>query len=385
MLFRRVLASTTHRAIVISALSLCAIAGTTTVPATAEIVALGELSNIEFLDTAWSFEKASATLGLTYGTLDQRDNPARATAGLYLPPGLPPQGGWPLVVWAHGTIGIGNDCAPSRRPQSERNRTYFNQILDNGYAVLAPDYQGLGTGGNFSYYNTEVEARSILDAVSAARRLPLPLSADWVLVGQSEGAHAVMSAADRYARTGGGGAAGLSGVVATGLRTDPAKSLPEMFRATSTGSANQIGYAAYYLASLEDRHPGSVRPHLSDFGAQFVEKAATTCLSDLVAAADGRRPASLVADPDHPTPSFEADLAELTGYRDDALPTDVMIGYGTADIDVPSTETSAYTTLLQSRNPNITVTVKEYAGKDHSGAFLASLPDTLSFLRSHLR
>ncbi|WP_433667177.1 lipase family protein [Nocardia sp. CA-136227] len=363
--------------------SVCAALAVTAAPAVSDTVDLGHLTGVELLDSAWSFEKAAMTLGFSYSTVDQRDHRADASAALYVPAGLPPEGGWPLVVWAHGTMGIGNDCAPSHRPQSERNRTYFNEILDHGYAVLAPDYQGLGTGGRFSYYNSTVEGRSLLDAVTALRGLPVPLARHYVLVGQSEGAHAVMSAAALYARNA-SATPGLTGVIATGLRTDPPNSLPEMFRRGSTGSANQVGYAGYYLAALEELEPGSVTPYLSDFGRRYVEKAATECLSTLVAAAEGRRPEALVEDPDNPTPTFESAIRSLVSYQEDIVPADLMIGYGTADIDVPPAATPAYGPKLQAHNPWVKVTVTAYPGKDHSGAFLASLPDALAFLGTHL-
>ncbi|MCM6772032.1 hypothetical protein NDR87_02935 [Nocardia sp. CDC159] len=351
--------------------------------AAAQGSAIGQLNAIELIDPERSFAAAGGAVQITYATVDQHGAPAQGSGALYLPRGLPPAGGWPLVVWAHGTVGIADACAPSRRPQSERNATYFNRVLDSGYAVLAPDYQGLGTGGQFSYYNTVVEGASILDAVAAVRSVPAPLADRWVVIGQSEGAHAAMSAASLY--PGHGGAAGLRGVIATGLRTDPPRSLRAMFRRDSTGSHNQVGYAAYFLAALQELHPDRVTPYLSDFGRDYVESAASQCLSDLVARADGRRPAALVADPDNPTPTFEADIAALTGYRDDNLTADVLLGYGTADIDVPPDHTEEYANALRERNPGIRVTVESYPGKDHSGAFLASLPSALAFLQAHLR
>ncbi|MFE4459068.1 alpha/beta hydrolase family protein [Nocardia tengchongensis] len=380
---RRLAVAVRRAALAAGALSACAALTATAAPAVADSADLGRLSGLELLDRAWSFDNAAISVGFTYWTVDQRDNRAPASAALYLPPGSPPAGGWPLVVWAHGTVGIGNDCAPSHRPQSERNRTYFNAILDHGYAVLAPDYQGLGTGGRFSYYNATVEGRSLLDAVTTLRGLPVPVSQHWVLIGQSEGAHAVMSAAALSARNP-VATPGLTGVIATGLRTDPATSLREMFRRTSTGSANQVGYAGYYLAALEELEPGSVTPYLSDFGRQYVEKAATECLSALVADAEGRRPAALVADPDNPTPTFESAIRSLVSYQEDLVPADLQIGYGTADIDVPPTDTPAYGPRLQAHNPWSKVTVIAYPGQDHSGAFLASLPDALTFLGTHL-
>ncbi|MFF0490205.1 alpha/beta hydrolase family protein [Nocardia sp. NPDC004068] len=343
------------------------------------------LSGVGVLDPRWGFAAAAAGIEIGYGTTDQWGRAARGSGALYLPHGVPPVGGWPVVVWAHGTVGIGDGCAPSRRPQSERNSAYLNRVLDRGYAVLAPDYQGLGTEGQFSYYNSAVEGASILDAVAALRTVPVPLSGSWAIVGQSEGAHAAMSAAGRYADSGGGAARGLRAVVATGLRTDPPHSLRAMFRRGSTGAQNQVGYAAYFLAALRELAPERVTPYLSDFGRDYVEAAATQCLSDLVARAAGRRPADLVADPDHPTPTFDADIAALTGYRDHDLPADILLGYGTADIDVPPTGTDAYAAALRAANRGIGVTVESYPGADHSGAFLASLPDALAFLDAHLR
>ncbi|MFB8004053.1 lipase family protein [Nocardia sp. NPDC056000] len=349
--------------------------------ATAENAGFGQVSGLGVLDPAWSFPAAAAAIELRYTTTNQYAQIAPASAGLYVPPGLPPAGGWPLVVWAHGTVGIADACAPSRQPQSERNRTYFNEILNNGYAVLAPDYQGLGTGGGFSYYNTIVEGRSILDAVAAIRTTPVPLSHNWVVIGQSEGSHAALSAVSLYDPA--GRAAGLNGAVVTGLRANTGPSLRTMFQRSSTGSANQIAYAAYYLAAMQQLYPDRVTPFLSDFGRDYVAQANSTCLANLTAAAQGRRPAALVTDPDSPTPTFEADIAALAGFRTDDFPIDVSIGYGTADIDVPPTYTEEFGQQLQRSNPGITVGVTQYPGKDHSGAFLASLPDALRFLRAH--
>ncbi|MFF2554049.1 alpha/beta hydrolase family protein [Nocardia sp. NPDC058058] len=369
-------------AYIVAASCLALAAGLVSPAATAEEAGMGQLTGLGLLDSAWSFPAAAAAIELRYTTTNQYARAAPASAGLYLPPGLPPAGGWPLVVWAHGTTGIADACAPSRQPQSERNRTYFDEILNNGYAVLAPDYQGLGTGGGFSYYNTLVEGSSILDAVAAIRATPVPLSRDWVVIGQSEGSHAALSAVSLYDPTGRAG--GLRGAVVTGLRADPGPSLRTMFQRTSTGSANQISYAAYYLAAMQQLHPERVTPFLSDFGRDFVAQAASTCLANLTAAAQGRRPAALVADPDSPTPTFEADIAALAGFRTDSFPVDVSIGYGTADIDVPPTYTEEFGKHLRTINPGIEVAVTQYPGQDHSGAFLASLPNSLDFLRTHL-
>jgi aryl-alcohol dehydrogenase-like predicted oxidoreductase len=65
-----------------------------------------------------------------------------------------------LPAWAHGTIGTADVCAPSWAGRSERDITYLNHWLDQGYAVLASDYQGLGTPGGHPYLTTRPEAYS---------------------------------------------------------------------------------------------------------------------------------------------------------------------------------------------------------------------------------
>jgi len=73
-----------------------------------------------------------------------------ATAVPLVPPGQPPAGGWPVVVDAHGTSGIGRDCAPSLM----RDLYHGDQMLrfvEMGWAVVAPDYAGLGTNGRVEF------------------------------------------------------------------------------------------------------------------------------------------------------------------------------------------------------------------------------------------
>lgn len=40
---------------------------------------------------------------ITYWTKGVREAPALSSGAVYLPPGTPPKGGWPVIAWAHGT------------------------------------------------------------------------------------------------------------------------------------------------------------------------------------------------------------------------------------------------------------------------------------------
>ncbi len=112
---------------------------------------------------------------------------------VYLPRGKAPATGWPVIAWAHGTVGFPDICAPSFDGWSERDTAYLDNWLAQGYAVVASDYEGLGTEGPHPYMMSRSEATGVLDAVRAARR-SYPLAADVVLVGQSQGAHAAANA-----------------------------------------------------------------------------------------------------------------------------------------------------------------------------------------------
>src|SRR4051812_38416743 len=70
----------------------------------------------------------------------------------------PPDGGYPVVSWAHGTTGLADECAPSIKPDQSITALY-NGLLDAGYAVTATDYEGLGMPGRHPYLVGESQAR----------------------------------------------------------------------------------------------------------------------------------------------------------------------------------------------------------------------------------
>lgn len=107
-----------------------------------------------------------------------------------------PAQGRSLVVWAHGTTGIANSCAPSEVFPGLSNTVPIQSLLEAGYAVLAPDYEGFGTPTIHPYYVRSSHANSVLSAVPAAHELEgVSLSSSWAMVGHSQGGHVVLAAA----------------------------------------------------------------------------------------------------------------------------------------------------------------------------------------------
>jgi len=104
-----------------------------------------------------------------------------------------------VVVDAHGSSGIGVDCAPSLMKDLYHGNQMM-RFLERGYAVVAPDYAGLGTDGHPEFVNKTAEAEDIVGALRAARQAVPGLSPSWVLWGHSQGGGAALGFAERQVR-----------------------------------------------------------------------------------------------------------------------------------------------------------------------------------------
>ncbi|AXY57244.1 alpha/beta fold hydrolase [Acinetobacter chinensis] len=140
---------------------------------------------------------------MTYKMLGVDGKEVNATALVFTPKIAAPVGGWPIVVWAHGTTGVADKCAPSAQGL-QGTEALLKLLLAQGYVVVAPDYEGLGSAGNHPFLNLKSEAFSITDAVVATRNYlkaqNLAASDKWVSIGHSQGGHAVLGAAQYAAR-----------------------------------------------------------------------------------------------------------------------------------------------------------------------------------------
>ena len=147
---------------------------------------------------------ASESSEMTYKMLGQNGKETLATSLIFVPKGTMPSGGWKVVVWAHGTTGVADICAPSRSQLNTYIQAMIEGLLAAGYVVVAPDYEGLGEPANdelHPFLNVKSEAFSITDAVVAARNyLGNKVSNRWMTVGHSQGGHAALGAAQYQSR-----------------------------------------------------------------------------------------------------------------------------------------------------------------------------------------
>jgi len=106
-----------------------------------------------------------------------------------------------VVAWAHGTMGLADQCAPSRTdhldlPGFDDYSATVASYVSQGWTVTATDYPGLGTPGLHPYVVGDSQGRSVIDSVRAARKLDPGLSDKWVVSGHSQGGQAALFASE---------------------------------------------------------------------------------------------------------------------------------------------------------------------------------------------
>lgn len=156
----------------------------------------GRLLRHEPVTDALMLSNAMPGLRILYTSTDglERATSITVSGTVYFPKGSPPSGEWPIVAWAHGFVGISDVYAPSWRQRTKRDIDYLNAWLAEGFAIVATDYQGMGTPSGHAWGVPVMEAYEVIDGVRAARRAFRDLSNQVVLVRQSQGARAVLSA-----------------------------------------------------------------------------------------------------------------------------------------------------------------------------------------------
>jgi len=344
----------------------------------------GVVESVEPLAAVATPPAAGSGARILYGSTTVRDAPTTASAAIYFPPGAPPEGGWPVIAWAHGTVGIGDDCAYSVAGPGARERdwTYLGAWLDQGYAVVAADYAGLGTPGEHPYLDGMVEAHNIVDAVRAATGEYPSLSPEWVVVGQSQGGAAAVVTA-RHATEFGGPELDFRGAVGTGVPAyleDVLQFLGPNVPPIALGP-HVSAYVLYMLAGLETAHPElGIDTLLTDEGRDWVERGRTVCLEqfgDELSANDVVL-GDLFARPLSALPDVHGLLAAYLGLPESGYDRPLFLGQGLRDTDVLTPQTLRFAATLMARGEPVTLRVYN---EDHSGTVNASLVDSIPFVR----
>lgn len=125
--------------------------------------------------------------------VSQRPDMSAAVSGgmVFVPTTPAPAQGRPVLAWAHGTVGMGDACAPSRsgNPLADTD-VWLEEALRQGWVVVATDYTGLGTPGPELYLVAEAEVSDVVTSVQAVRTMPdVNAGNRYAVWGHSQGGH----------------------------------------------------------------------------------------------------------------------------------------------------------------------------------------------------
>lgn len=329
---------------------------------------------------------AAVNKTILYTSRSPHGEKVAVSGSVSVPPGKPPKRGWPVIAWAHGTTGAADSCAPTRirptgplagyvaymRPQLER-------WIGAGYAVVATDYQGLGTPGPHPYLVGKAEGRSILDGVLAARRLVPGLGRRFLIAGHSQGGQSALFGAalsDRWTPR-----LKLRGTVSYSPAShilEQAELLPALT------SPNPLSALAAMVISGASTTSDEIRPRriLSPEARPLLPQIEQLCLSQLAEpdSFGGIAPADLLAAGVEPDGKIGDALANMNPALRIGPP--ILLAQGTADTTVFPSFTDMLAAELDGRGDD--VDYRTYPGVDHGRIVDAAGDDVIDFFARRL-
>lgn len=250
--------------------------------------AVGTVLDSEVLETEKiiSAPNGSKTLLVTYGARNAHGSPIKVTGLVTFPQGEAPADGWPVLSYAHGTTGITKEAAPSMaigtHPDHEAFTlvvdSYLQTWLDKGFAVIQPDYEGLGTSGKGTYMDRNSLASSVNEMVRATRA-EYGFAEYWYNTGWSQGGFAAVSAASADDVP-----AGLvkTLAIAPGDTYVPATKVPGFVAKTlfATVDEKNLAYTSYAIQGAMNFNKGiKADDFLSEKGKEVMDFASRVCLT----------------------------------------------------------------------------------------------------------
>src|SRR5690348_12303594 len=228
---------------------------------------------------------------IMYRSTDTRGNPIAVTGTYFEPYNDWPGGGpRPLISYAPGTQGQGNQCAPSRMFNQgihysggwdimfNYEELFVATMVARGFAIVMTDYQGLGTPSMHTYVGRVAEGQAVLDAARAAMRLPgtsLDPHGPVAFWGYSQGGGASASAAELASQY-----APELKVVGTYAGAPPAD-LKELFPyADGSVLVGAVGYALNSVITAYPEYADAIRSKLTPRGEDFLFKVQDQCVAE---------------------------------------------------------------------------------------------------------
>ena len=170
---------------------------------------LGQVIKKEKIETSI---KGAQAWKIAYISSDVAGRKTISTGTMLAPVGPAPKEGRPILAWVHGTTGSAQNCGPSQiidptRPLNQyflpngNSWTDFGipngqEFIDQGYVVVATDYQGLGGGGKHQYAVAGTNGRDAINSARAASSMKeTGAGKKTIIYGWSQGGGATIAAA----------------------------------------------------------------------------------------------------------------------------------------------------------------------------------------------
>ncbi|MFC9789388.1 lipase family protein [Rhodococcus sp. NPDC127528] len=344
------------------------------VPNGGDVLSSAPLTNAAALPSAGRSEL------ITYASENGEGKPIVVSGTVAIPAGAAPDGGWPVISWAHGTTGIADTCAPSGDTVDGAVHDYVGGVtatldnwVKNGYVVVQTDYEGMGTPGDHTYLNATSESNAVTDIVRAARYLDPSVGSRWFVGGHSQGGAAAISASDQAVDR--APELTLLGAIAvapgSGLSQTPA-----YIKSGNPAVAPALAFLPLTLIGAAAADP-AVKPEaiVTEAAAPLMTAARRGCIADIRAAIPGV-PVDKVFRPD-------ADLGPWTNYLAEQEPSNadpkvpLLVAQGTGDMLVTPAATGALVKGLCGKGARIDY--RTYDGADHRASVAASVSDAEAF------
>jgi pimeloyl-ACP methyl ester carboxylesterase len=209
---------------------------------------------------------------ITYESRDSGGQPIQVAGVVFTPQGKAPDGGWPVIAWAHGSWGIEPQCNIALKPALWAVSPFFKTLLERGYAVVATDYAGFGMGGVHPYLVGDASAYAVIDAVRAAVQVRgANTGRRYAVWGESQGGHAALWTGEKSPSY----APGLTlvAVAAAAPPTDLAANL-----GGKTDPTVRAFLTAYVAASWEQYYGADLRAFTGPIGADLIRRISKNCV-----------------------------------------------------------------------------------------------------------
>lgn len=373
-----------------------------------------------------TLEHAKSIDVIKYNMKNVQGKTAEATALVMFPKTEQPRDGWRVVVWEHGTVGVGDQCAPSVKPLGTNFRGLAEKLLAAGYVIVAPDYEGLGSPGIHPYLNMWSEAESALASMKAVnQRYGKQLNGAWMSAGQSQGGQASLGTAEfanndpLYKGAVAGAPASSLGKIILEVAPDLLKKLEqvEVAKEIALEDRNSVGSYATLLAYAALTGVG-IKAYEPSFEYRELFHDRAKSLADLGYGKDGNDGLCLQADnpEDSLVQHFKKDIiqymqtnngvsvmsypglnveafkasAVVTQFLKDSQPgtkrldKPVLVIQGKADTNVPYMVTEEMVKHLKEtlKSPNVELILVE--GASHTQAIVDAQPKLLEFIEKYM-